>query len=236
MPPAGGDGVGGGDGGGSGTTRAARLRAELEQALVSALVFNTLYQYYCDARLLVLFIRASQILRLLYFPYEPPRAQRATALLLLLSNVPVVLIHAAIAADGRPGEMLLINFVAAEPHPLPKMFYVDAVTVLLQAVLASVSAGDGVVVSVMPTLCVEEAAADELTAPAAEAAAAPEDAGEAAVERTETEEATGRAQSEGATGREEPVGEAGAGAASATGVEEAAESEALDVPLLPPAR
>jgi hypothetical protein len=41
---------------------------------MSALVFNKLYQHHCDARLPVLFICGSQILRLLYIPYELPRA------------------------------------------------------------------------------------------------------------------------------------------------------------------
>jgi hypothetical protein len=76
-----------------------------------------------------------------------------------------MLIHAAITADRRPRAMLLINYVAPEPHPPPTIHDVDAVTVLLQTVLSSFSAGDGVVVSAMPTLRVEDASAVEVTAP-----------------------------------------------------------------------
>lgn len=135
---------------------AARLKADFEHALVSCLLFNTLYLYYCDARLLVLFIRTSQILRLLYFPYETPVAQRSTAFLLFMSNIPVLLIHAAIVVDGKVGSMLLINFIGPEPFPLAKMFYVDVVTMALQATLASVSAADGFIVSVLPAAPIVE--------------------------------------------------------------------------------
>lgn len=134
----------------SASSAAARLKADFEHSLVACLLFNTLYLYYCDARLLVLFIRSSQILRLLYFPYETPAAQRSTALLLLMSNIPVLLIHAAIIVDGNVGDMLLINFIGPEPHPLAKLFYVDFVTMALQATLASVSGGDQMIVSSLP--------------------------------------------------------------------------------------
>jgi hypothetical protein len=147
-----------------------------------------------------------------------------------------MLIHAAITADRRPRAMLLINNVASEPHPPPTIHGVDAVTVLLQTVLSSISAGDGVVVSAMPTLRVEDASAVEVTAPGTGSAAAPEDAGEAAVERPETEEATWRAEPEETTRRVEPAAGAAAGAVPATGVEEATEASAVDVTQLPPAR
>jgi hypothetical protein len=143
-----------------------------------------------------------------------------------------MLIHAAITADRRPRAMLLINNVASEPHPPPTIHGVDAVTVLLQTVLSSISAGDGVVVSAMPTLRVEDASAVEVTAPGT----GPEDAGEAAVERPETEEATWRAEPEETTRRVEPAAGAAAGAVPATGVEEATEASAVDVTQLPPAR
>jgi hypothetical protein len=170
-------------------TSAARLKADFEHSLVSCLLFNTLYLYYCDARLLVLFIRSTQILRLLYFPYESPPAQRSTSLLLVMSNIPVLLIHGAIIADGRVGDMLLINFIGPEPHPLPKLFYVDAVTMVLQAALASVAAGDELFVTSPPTAAalpaaaeppavVEEAGADAEAAAPSEAAALGEDGGD----------------------------------------------------------
>lgn len=67
-----------------------------------------------------------------------------------MSNIPVLLIHAAIIVDGKVGDMLLINFIGPEPFPLAKLLYVDVVTMALQATLASVSAADGFIVSALP--------------------------------------------------------------------------------------
>lgn len=131
---------------------AARVKAEFEHALLSCLLFNVLYMYYIDHRLIVLFIRMSQIVRLLYFPYESRASQRSTSLLLFMSNVPVLLIHGAVFAEGKVGDMLLINFIGPEPHVLAKLFYVDTVTIFLQSVLASVAAGDSSIVTSFPVL------------------------------------------------------------------------------------
>lgn len=127
-----------------------QLKADFEHSILSCLLFNVLYMYYCDARVLVLIIRSSQIVRLLYFAHETPNAQRSSAMLLFLSNVPVFLIHVAILAEGKVGAPLMINFIGTEPNALVKLFYIDCVTILLQAILASAASGDGIVVSTMP--------------------------------------------------------------------------------------
>jgi hypothetical protein len=129
----------------------ARVKAEFEHSLLSCLLFNVLYMYYMDYRLIVLVIRIAQIFRLLYFPHEPPEMQRVTSALLVMSNLAVALIHGAIVAEGTAGEMLLINFIGPEPNALAKLFYVDFVIVLLQCALTSVSGALPGIVTAVPT-------------------------------------------------------------------------------------
>jgi hypothetical protein len=128
----------------------ARVKAEFEHSLLSCLLFNVLYMYYMDYRLVVLVIRIAQIFRLLYFPHEPPEMQRVTSALLVMSNLAVALIHGAIIAEGTAGEMLLINFIGPEPNALAKLFYVDFVIVLLQCALTSVSGALPGIVTTIP--------------------------------------------------------------------------------------
>jgi hypothetical protein len=173
--------------------RAARTRDRLQHALVSLLVINAVYMYHAiDMRLLVLLIRVSQVVRLLFPPLPfslPPRRrpssrsagdqhressrandtgdadndaafdaeaqmilqmqQRSTGFLLFMTNVPVLLIHAAIFSEGgsAPTDRLLINFLSDENFRNVKMFYVDAVTILLQVILAGLAVGDTRIIS-----------------------------------------------------------------------------------------
>lgn len=71
----------------------------------------------------------------MFFPRENAIAQRGTASLILLSNLPVLLMHFIIFERGSTSEMLIINFLATEPKSLSKILYLDILTILLQVLL-----------------------------------------------------------------------------------------------------
>lgn len=77
--------------------------------------------------------------QLFYFPHPTPNSQRGTALLLLVSNIPVLLIHIAVFSSRdfsrHLGEMLFINFIGLEPKSLFKVLSVDFVTIILQGLI-----------------------------------------------------------------------------------------------------
>ncbi len=74
--------------------------------------------------------------QLLYYPYASESAQRGTALLVLISNVAVLFIHAAmIAQNEAPGRMLFINFIGPEPKSTAKIVFLDILIILIQSIL-----------------------------------------------------------------------------------------------------
>lgn len=83
--------------------------------------------------------RTTNSKQLLYFPYSTPSAQRGTAVLLLMSNVLVLLIHKLLFTGQNksedPDEMLFINFIGIEPKNLIKVVLVDFITITLQVVI-----------------------------------------------------------------------------------------------------
>lgn len=78
-------------------------------------------------------------IQLMLFPHSSQASQRATAFLLLLSNVPVLLVHKMLFTgsnvESNIGHMLFINFVGSEPKSLLKTLSVDAIIVISQALL-----------------------------------------------------------------------------------------------------
>ncbi|CAN8075298.1 unnamed protein product [Agarophyton chilense] len=92
--------------------RTLKVRAEFEYTLLIVLSIHVIYMYYLDHTLLVFLIRASQLIRLLYFPCENPHSQRGTAFLLLLSNLPVLAIH------HSSSSMQMASFVLSDSHSL----------------------------------------------------------------------------------------------------------------------
>ncbi|PXF49549.1 hypothetical protein BWQ96_00619 [Gracilariopsis chorda] len=111
------------------TLRTLKVRAEFEYTLLLVLAIHVVYMYYLDHTLLVFLIRASQLIRLLYFPFENQANQRGTAVLLLLSNLPVLAIHKMIFMSSQRkhfGQMLFINFIGPEPKSLAKTLYIDS--------------------------------------------------------------------------------------------------------------
>lgn len=68
----------------------------------------------------------------------------------------MLLIHGAVFAEGKVGDMLLINFIGPEPHVLAKLFYIDVLTIFLQSILASTAAGDSSIVTKFPVLVSQE--------------------------------------------------------------------------------
>lgn len=77
--------------------------------------------------------------QLFYFPYSTPNAQRGTVILLLVSNIPVLLIHKFFFTgpniSQNLGDMLFINFIGEEPKSLFKVLFVDFITIILQALI-----------------------------------------------------------------------------------------------------
>lgn len=71
----------------------------------------------------------------MFFPIGDPQAERNTASLVLLSNIPVLLLHFVIYEKGKTDEMVIINFLAAEPKNLGKILYVDLLVLILQIML-----------------------------------------------------------------------------------------------------
>lgn len=76
------------------------------------------------------------LVKLLYFPYVSLSGQRGTALLLIISNIAVVLIHGIMFIRGEGvGTMLFINFIGPEPKSVAKIVFLDILIILLQAML-----------------------------------------------------------------------------------------------------
>lgn len=77
--------------------------------------------------------------KLLWFPHSVSTTQRGTAVLLLVSNIPILLIHKLLFSgpniSRNLGEMLFINFIGTEPKSLFKVLFVDVVTMTIQAIL-----------------------------------------------------------------------------------------------------
>lgn len=74
--------------------------------------------------------------QLLYYPYASEQAQRGTALLVLVSNVAVLFIHASMMATGEDyGRMLFINFIGPEPKSALKIVFLDILIILVQSIL-----------------------------------------------------------------------------------------------------
>lgn len=98
--------------------------------------------YYIDHKILVLIIRASQLIRLICFPYSSASGNRGTAVLLLVSNIPVVLVHKILFSGpdmmANIGKMLFINFIGTEPKSLLKVVVIDFITIFLQAVILQI--------------------------------------------------------------------------------------------------
>lgn len=77
--------------------------------------------------------------QLFYFPFASPASHRGSAVFLLITNFPVLLIHEMLftgkGASGNIGEMLFINFIGPEPKSLAKTLTVDCIIITLQVML-----------------------------------------------------------------------------------------------------
>lgn len=103
--------------------------------MITVLTLNVIYTYYLDHTLFILVIRAAQVVRLL-FPYPNHASHQVTAVLLVCSTIPVLLVHAMLLTSAASiGDMLFINFIGPEPKPLSKIFAVDLIILCLQATL-----------------------------------------------------------------------------------------------------
>lgn len=88
------------------------------------LTFRSNRQYFCT--------------QLLYFPYATAAAQHGTVLLLLVSNIPVLILHHvnfSYSKEPPVGDMLFINFIGPEPRGFAKIVTVDSIIVILEALL-----------------------------------------------------------------------------------------------------
>lgn len=103
---------------------------------MTVLTLNVLYMYYVDHKLIVLFIRATQVVKLLYYPFASEGTQRSTSVLIVLTNIMVVLIHVAMLLQNEQlARMLFINFIGPEPKAAYKVVFLDSLIITLQALL-----------------------------------------------------------------------------------------------------